>query len=147
MSRLLSLPNFRGRQKAVLRLYRKFHRELVDDLLGISINDEAYSIFGADAALVAIENLVLIHFRGGSLMLHSRRIVIHLNVRERVSAALVAQQQTVALREVAGIDRIGHDSHLTAVAVLAMSCRYSLETIRLLVFRPKCIILVPVSAC
>ena len=64
-------PNFRGRQKAVLRLYRKFHRELVDDLLGISINDEAYSIFGADAALVAIENLVLIHFRGGSLMLHS----------------------------------------------------------------------------
>ena len=35
-------PNFEG-ETAVFCAHRKFHRELVDDLLGISINDEAFT--------------------------------------------------------------------------------------------------------
>jgi hypothetical protein len=58
-----------------------------------------------DAALVAIEDLVLADLRGRGLVLHARRRVLHLDVRERVRAALVAQQQRIALRVVARVRR------------------------------------------
>ena len=36
----------------------KLHRELIDDFLGIAIDDEIDGVFGGDAALVAIEELI-----------------------------------------------------------------------------------------
>ena len=53
------------------------------------------------AALLAVEDLVLADLGGGGLVLHLRDGVLDLDVRERVRAALVADQQRVALRVVA----------------------------------------------
>ena len=54
-------------------------------------------------------------------MLHHRGRVAHFDVRERVRAALVAQQQRVALRIVAGVLRGLHDLHHAAVRVLSVA--------------------------
>ena len=52
-------------------------------------------------------------------MLDLRGRVLHVNVGEGVRAALVAEQQGIALGEVAGVGRTFHHFHLAAIAVLA----------------------------
>ena len=54
-------------------------------------------------------------------MLDARGGVFHFDVREGVRAAFIAQQQRIALREVAGVGRAFLDFHQAAIAILAMS--------------------------
>ena len=54
-------------------------------------------------------------------MLHLRGVVLHLDVGEGVGAALVAQQQRVALRVVPGPGRPLEDLHQPAIGVLAVA--------------------------
>ena len=49
----------------------KFHREFVDDFLGISVDDEVDSGLCRDATLVAIEELVFRDFRRGGFVFHN----------------------------------------------------------------------------
>src|SRR3546814_5566237 len=63
------------------------------------------------AALAAVEQLVLADARGGRLVLDDRLAVLGLDVGHRVGAALVADQQRVALGEVARALRLGADAH------------------------------------
>ena len=72
-----------------------------------------------EAALVEVENLILANLRRAGLVLDLRGRVLHVDVGEGVRAAFVAEQQGVALREVARVGRAFHHFHLTAVAVLA----------------------------
>ena len=60
-------------------------------------------------------------------MLHNRRIVLHIDIRECVRPACVAQQQAVALRVIPASCRIFRYFHRTPVAVLAMSGRNALR--------------------
>ena len=93
--------------------------ELPEHLLAESIDDHVHRVFGGESALLAVEDLVLADLRGRSFVLHPRRGVPHLDVRERVRAACVAQQQGIALGEVPGVHRILLHLHQSAVGVLA----------------------------
>ena len=59
-------------------------------------------------------------------MLHNRTLVCILDIWERMRTALVADEQTVTLRKVAGIVRTRKHLHQTAIAVLAASRRNTL---------------------
>ena len=56
-----------------------------------------------------------------TLMLHLRRRVLHFQVRERVRAALVAQQQRIALRVVARAGGRFQNLHAAAIGVLPVA--------------------------
>ncbi len=74
----------------------------------------------AEAALPAVEQLVLADLRGRRLVLDLRGRVLHLDVGEGVRAALVAEQQRVALRVVARAGRADRSIFTRpAVGVLA----------------------------
>ena len=119
----LSDRAFQRDLQQLLRLNGKFHRQLVHHFLGIAVDNQSDGILGRNTALVAVEHLYFIDFRSGSFMFHYRRIVLHVDVRERVRTASVAQQQAVALRIVAAVGSVLGNLHRTAVAVLAESCR------------------------
>src|SRR5260370_1051087 len=55
------------------------------------------------------------------LVLDPRRGILHLDVGKGVRAALVADEQRVALREVAGVGRALQDFHQAPIAVLAVA--------------------------
>src|SRR5690606_4044110 len=75
--------------------------------------------FLVDAACAAVEHLVVGNLGGGGLVFDGGAGVLHLDVGEGVGAALLADQQRVALGVVACA--LGAGSHLdqTAVGVLA----------------------------
>src|SRR5205823_14143526 len=89
----------------LLRLDRELHRQLAEHLLAEAVDDHADRVLRRQAALLAVENLVLADLRRRGLVLDRRALVAHLDVRERVRPALVAQQQRIALRVVAGVLR------------------------------------------
>src|SRR5207245_2174383 len=91
-----------------------------EDLLAEAVDDHRHGVFGGQAALAAIEDLVLADLRGRSLVLDLRGRVLHFEVRESVGAALIAEQQRIALRVVARAPGALEDFHHTAVAVLAV---------------------------
>ena len=59
-------------------------------------------------------------------MLHNRTLVCILDIWERMRTALVTDEQTVTLREVAGIIRTREHLDQTTIAVLATSRRDTL---------------------
>src|SRR5690606_7833967 len=73
----------------------------------------------ADAAAAAVEQLVVGNLRCRRLVLDGGGRVLHLDVGEGVRAALLADQQAVALGVVARAVRAGGHLHQPAVAVLA----------------------------
>src|SRR3989304_1527554 len=83
----------------LLRLDGELHGQLAEDLLAEAPDDQRDRVLHRDAALLAVENLVLADLGRGRLVLHAGRGVLHLDVGEGVGAALVAEQQRVALRE------------------------------------------------
>ena len=81
-------------------------------------------------------------------MLHAGARVLHLDVGEGVRAALIADQQRVALGVVACSGGALQDFHLPAIGVLAVTGGDALgRQWCCVVFLPMWIILVPVSAC
>ena len=73
-----------------LRLDGKLHRELVHDLFGVAVDDESDGVLKADAALLAIEELIFVDLGGRCLMLDGRRGVGDDHVGEGVCAAFIA---------------------------------------------------------
>src|SRR6187455_3280899 len=74
----------------LLRFDRELHRELTKYLAAESADDQVHGVFGREAALPAIEDLVLADLRRRRLVLHTRRRVLDVQVGERVRAALIA---------------------------------------------------------
>ena len=85
----------------LLRLDGELHRQLLEDFLAEAVHDHVDRILFRDAALLAVEELVLADLRGRRLVLDLRRRVLDLEIREGVGAAIAADQQRVALRVVA----------------------------------------------
>ena len=110
---------FEAHAEELLCLDRELHRQLAQHLLAESVHDHRDRVFLGDAALAAVEELVLADLRGGRLVLDGRAGVLHLDVGEGVRAALVAEQQRIALAEVARAVRLRADAHEPAVALLA----------------------------
>ena len=110
----------------LLRLDGEFHWQFSQNFLAEAVDDHRDGIFGGEAALVAIEDLVLADFGGRGFVLYVGRGVAHIYVREGMRAALVADKHRVALREVAGVLRSLHDLDLAAIGVLAVFSRDAL---------------------
>src|SRR3989441_2089859 len=100
---------------------REFHGEFAENFLAKPVHNHVDRVLGREAALVAVENLVLADLRRAGFVLDASRRVLYLDVREGVRAAFVAAQQRVALREVARVGGARLDFHLAAIAVLAVA--------------------------
>src|SRR5436190_5821681 len=133
-SMVMSLADaaFQTDAEELLRFHGELHRQLTEDLPAESADDQVHGVLGREAALAAIEDLVLVDLRGGRLVLHSRRRVLDLQVRECVGAALITDEQRVALRVVARAVCLLADLHHAAVGVLAVPRRDPLRDNRAL---------------
>src|SRR5216684_2259873 len=114
---------FQTDTQQLLRLHREFHGQLTEHTLAEAIHDHGNGVFPLQPALSQVEELVFTDLRGGSLMFHAGARVPHLDVRESVGTALVADQQRVALRIVARPGGTLHDLHLPSIGVLAVTGR------------------------
>src|SRR5438876_713919 len=126
MSSALPDAAFQTDTQQLLRLHRKLHRQLTEHTLAEAIHDHGNGVFRLEPALPQVEELVFTDLRGGSLMLHAGARVPHLDVRESVGAALVADQKRVALRVVACPSGALHDLYLAPIGVLAVASRDAL---------------------
>src|SRR5262245_15555116 len=111
----------------LLGLDRELHRQLAEDLLAEAVDDQVDGVLRREAALLQIEDLVLADLRRRGLVLEAGGAVLHLALREGVRPALVAHQERVALRVVAGVRRPLQDLHQPAIGVLPVPGRDSLR--------------------
>lgn len=110
----------------LLGLDGELHGQLVHYLLGVAVDDEPHDLLGGNAALLAVEDLLLVDLGGGGLVLGGGVGASNLYVGKGVGAAAVAEQQGVALGVVAGAAGGGGHAHQAAVGVLALAGRYAL---------------------
>src|SRR3569623_1470394 len=118
---------FEAHAQQILRLARELHRQLLDDLLAEAVDDHRHRVFRGAAALLAIEHLNVANLGGGGLVRDLGRRVLHLDVRKRVRAALVAEQQRIALGVIARAGRTLQFLHEAAIGVLAVAGRDALR--------------------
>src|ERR1051326_6417241 len=109
--------SFQTYPQQLLRFDGEFHGQFLEHFLAEPVDDHVYRVLRRDPALVAVENLVLADLRGGRLVLDARSGVLHLDIRKRVRAAPVADQQRVALRKVARMGGARTNLHQAAIAV------------------------------
>src|SRR5215467_13038286 len=112
---------FERHAQQLLRFNGKLHRQLTEHFLAEAADDQVDGVFGREPALTAVEDLVLADFRRRRLVLDTRGAVLDVEIRERVSAALITDQQRVALRVVARPARVLGDLHETAIRVLTVA--------------------------
>lgn len=117
---------FEGYGEELLCLYGKLHWELVHYLFGVAVDYQGHGVLGGDAALVAVENLVLGNLGGCGFVFHYARVVEHVDVGECVGAACGAEQQGVTLGVVAAPGGLGSHLDKSAVGILRVSCRDAL---------------------
>src|ERR1022692_1205422 len=122
----LSDASFETDSKQLLGFHGELHGQLAEDLFAEAVHDHGDRVFGGNAALPAIENLVFADLRSGCLVLHLRRRILHFEVGERVRAALIAQQHGIALRIVARVGGAFQDLDRAAIGVLAVPRRDAL---------------------
>lgn len=123
-----ALPDatFQTDRQQLLSLDGKFHRQLVEHLLRIAVDDQPDGILGRKPPLIAIKELILPDLRRGRLVLDDGRAVAHLDIGKRVRPAPVADKQRVALRVVARPLGLGRYLDQSPVAVLADAGRNTL---------------------
>src|SRR5579871_1505102 len=73
----LTDASFQTDSQQLLGFHCEFHGQLAKNFFAEAVHDHGNRVFRGDAALPAIEDLVLADLRGGSFMLHLRRGVLH----------------------------------------------------------------------
>ena len=92
----IPLSTDRSRQRDAqqfLRLDGELHRQLAENLLGVAVDDEADGVLLVNAALLAVEELVVGDLGGRGLVLEHGAGVGALQIGPGVRTALVAHQQ------------------------------------------------------
>src|SRR2546426_61011 len=110
-----------------LRLDGELHRELLEDFRAEAVHDHRYGVFGREPALLRVKDLILADLGRGRFVLHRGRAVAHVDVRERVRSASIADQHRIALRVIPRLLRPLQDLHESAVGVLAAARRDALR--------------------
>ena len=80
--------SFQADGEQILRLDRELHRQLLEHGLAEAADDHVHGILAVDAALQAVEELVVADLRGARLVLDGRARILGLDVREGVRAAV-----------------------------------------------------------
>src|SRR5215470_19540889 len=88
---------FQADTQQLLRLDRKFHRQLAKNALAEAIDDHGNCIFRLQAALAQVKELVLADLRSGSLMFHTGCRILYFDIGKGMRAALVPDKERVAL--------------------------------------------------
>ena len=88
----LSNSTFERYAQEFLCLYGKLHRQLIEHILGIAIDDQANCLLGRNASLIAIEELVFRNLRGSRLMLKYGRIVMGIHIWEGMRTTIATQE-------------------------------------------------------
>ena len=78
-----------------------FHGQVLQHLFAKSVDDHGHRVLGRKTPALAVKQLVVANFRCGRLVLHMGRGVLDFDIGHRMGAALVADQQGIALRIVA----------------------------------------------
>ena len=118
----LSYGAFEGDLEKFLGFYGKLHRQFVHHFFGVAVDDESDGIFDANAALLTVEELVLVNLGSCCFVFDGRCRIRDNHIGESVSTAFIAEQQTVALAVIAGIFRLVTHFDESAVSVLAVTC-------------------------
>src|SRR6266566_1593944 len=103
----------------------ELHRQLLEHFLAEAVDDHRHRVFGREPALAQVEDLILTDLRRGRFVLHDRRAVAHVDVREGVRPALVADEHRVTLRVVPRALGTLHDFYEPAIGVLPAARRNS----------------------
>jgi len=105
---LPSLPDaaLQADAKQFLRFHRELHGQTRENFLAKPVHDHVHRVLRGQASLIAVKNLVLADLGSRGLVLDPRRRVFHFDVRKRMRAAFVAQQERIALRKIPGVGRI-----------------------------------------
>ncbi|MNI37047.1 hypothetical protein D3C73_911200 [compost metagenome] len=88
------------------------------DILDEAVDDQCDRLFFRNAALHGVELLVVGNLRGGRLVFDLCRLVLHLDVRHGMRTALVADEERIAVGEVARVLGTAVDRHLTTIGIL-----------------------------
>src|SRR5579863_4999422 len=84
---------FQTHAQQLLRFHGKFHRQFAEHLLAEAVDDHRDRIFRFQTPLLQIKKLVLANLRSRSFMFHPSGRILHFDIRERVRAALIADEQ------------------------------------------------------
>ena len=104
-----------------MRFNGKFHGQLLQHVFGKAIDDQCHGLFLAQPALHGVEQLIVRDFGRCRFMLNLGRGVFHFNIGHRVRAALIAQQQAVALREIAHAFCLWGHAYQPAIGAIGMA--------------------------
>src|SRR5207237_680760 len=118
---LLSDTAFQADTQQLLCLNGKLHRQFAEHALAEAVDDHGNCVFSLQAALPQVKKLVLAYLTRGSLMFHPGGRVPHFDVWECMRAALVADQQRVALRVIPRAGSAFHDLHQPSIRVLPVA--------------------------
>src|SRR5687768_7119742 len=123
LTRSITSPHasFEAHAEQLLRLDREFHRQLPEDLPAETVDDHVHRVFSRESPLPAVEDLILANFRRRRLVLHPGGAVLDFEIGKGMRAALIADQQRVALRVVAGPARPLGNLHQPAIGILTVA--------------------------
>src|SRR6266566_3969580 len=99
----------------------------LEDFLAEAVHDHRYGVFGRETALLRVKDLILADLGRGRFVLHRGGAVAHVDVRERVCSAAIADQHRIALRVIPRLLRPLQDLHEAAVGILAAARRDALR--------------------
>ncbi len=94
---------------------------MLQHFLGKAVDDQRHGFLGIQAALHRVEHLVVRNLAGRRLMLDLRTGVADFDIGDGVRAAERAEQQRIALGEIAHPFGIGRDADQPAIGVVAVS--------------------------
>src|SRR5208337_4033656 len=110
-----------------LCFHREFHRQLLQDVANEAIDDQGRCLLGRKPALHAKKQLVLGDFRSRCLMFELRAGIFRFDIRHRMGTAGIADEQRIAICEIARARGLPMRRNLTAIGVLRSARRDSLR--------------------
>src|SRR6266567_4694843 len=118
---VLANAAFEADAQQFLCLHRKLHRQLAKYLLAEAVDNHRHGVLQLQPPLLQIKQLILANLRSGGLVFHVSRRVLDFDVRKRVCAALIANQQRVALGVIARPFRSFQYLHHASIGILSVA--------------------------
>ena len=119
--RCLAHRPFQTDFQQALRLHSELHWQFLQDFTDEAVDEQGHRLFLANAALADVKELIIGQFGGRRFMLKLRIGAAVFDIRHRVRAAAVADQQTVALREIARRFGLFVDRDQPAISIVRLT--------------------------